>query len=139
MTVRSEHIQLVWDRECAGTAQARSGCSIHVGPREEWTPEQLLVTAAESSLMTIFLRLAAESDLEILGYVSAAEATLDADPRIPPSVLVRPCVVVRREQDRKAVQAALATASELSPIARALGGAVRIDAEVVVVPAAGAT
>lgn len=139
MTSYPEHIQLIWDRECAGTAQARSGCSIHVGPTGEWTPEQLLVTAVESSLMTIFLRLAAEAGIEVLGYVSAAEAALDADPPLRPSIAVRPCVVVGREQDREPIQRLLASAGELSPVARALGGAVRVNANVVVVPSAAAT
>lgn len=134
-----EHVQLIWDREGAGTAESQSGSHLRVGPGGDWTPEQLLVIASESSVMTRFLRLAAEAGVEVLGYVSAAEEALCAEPAVRPSIVVRPCIVVGRETDRAPVQGLLASAGQDAPVARALGSALRIDAEIVVVPAAGGT
>ena len=139
MSEDTDHIQLVWDRECAGTAQAESGCSLSVGPGGEWTPEQLLVAAAESSLMTIFLRLADEQGLGVLGYVSSAGAAFDPDTPVRMSIVVRPCIVIGRQEEREPVERLLARAVEVSPVARALKDALRIDAEVIVVASAAAT
>jgi organic hydroperoxide reductase OsmC/OhrA len=138
MTCVTEHIQLIWDRECAGTAQTQAGSSIQVGPYGEWTPEQLLVIAVEASLMTTFLQLAADAGLQILGYVSAAEADLTFVAGAQPSLVVRPCIVVASDRDRRLVQRLLARAAERSPVARALKDAVQVDPEVVTVPPVGA-
>ncbi len=131
--VEGEHIQVVWDRARACTAQAGSGVTIDIGTSGGWTPEQLLVAATESSLMTVFLRLADEAGLAVLGYVSAAEATLDREREIPPSLVVRPCIVVGREQDKAPALRLIARTLEASPAARALKGVLRVDADVIVV------
>ena len=128
-----EHIQLVWDRARACTAQARSGVTITIGSNDGWTPEQLLVAAAESSLMTVFLRLADDANLRVLGYVSSAGAMLDPDTAFPPSIVVRPCIVVGREEDTEAARRLITTALETSPAARALREVLRVDADVIVV------
>jgi len=130
MPSEREHLQVVWDRDCRCTAQARSGDTIDVGPGARWSPEQLFVAGVESSLMSVFLRLAQDAGVEILGYVSAAESTLDLN-ALRPSIVVRPCIVVDSEEDRRRVLRLLSNVAEASPIARALGSAVSIDAEVV--------
>src|SRR5512143_3713922 len=135
MTTDTKHAQLVWDRGSACTAQATSGSSITIGPAGEWTPEQLLVAAVESSLMAAFLRLADAAGLGVLGYVSAADATLEHDPLVQPSLVVRPCVVVAHERDREAAHELLHQALGISPIVRALGDTVRSAGEVIVVAA----
>lgn len=128
--------QLIWDRGCAGTAQAQSGGCLSVGPHTDWSPAQLLVAAAESDLMSVFLRLAEESAVEVLGYISAADAELDEGTARRPLVIVRPCVVVGREHDRARVATLIERTLARSPIARALGDTLRFQTEVVVVPAA---
>jgi organic hydroperoxide reductase OsmC/OhrA len=129
----TDHIQLVWDRGGAGTAQGESGCSLSVGPGGEWTPEQLLVAATESSLMTMFLGLADRAGLGVLGYVSSAGAAFDPDTPARMSLVVRPCIVIGREEDRELVEGLLDKAVEVSPVAQALRHALRIDAEVIAV------
>ena len=127
----ADHIQLVWDRGGVGTAQAESGGSISIGPADEWTPERLLTAAVESSVMTNFLRLADEAGLEVLGYVSAGEASLDAGGTGRIKVVVRPCVSVRDEHAVEAVHRFLAAARAASPIVRILGDAMTLEAVVV--------
>lgn len=129
--------QLVWDRECDGTAQADGGCCLHTGPGSGWSAGRLLVAAVESDVMATFLQAADEAGLQVMGYVSAAEAVMDHDPSARLSILVRPCIVVGREEDRHRVQRLAVETLGRSPIARALGESLRIHAEVVVVPPAG--
>jgi organic hydroperoxide reductase OsmC/OhrA len=121
-------VELVWDRGCAGTAQAASGSALEVAPEGAWTPEQLLVAAIEASLLISFMELAADDGLEVLGYVSAA-TRLD-DPGAD-EIVVRPCVTVGRTDERARVERVLARALERSPIARALRPAVRVEADVI--------
>ncbi|MBI5594645.1 MAG: OsmC family protein [Elusimicrobia bacterium] len=47
------------------------------GPDGAWSPEALLLSAAELCLMTTFLALAERARLEVPGYQSASEGTLD--------------------------------------------------------------
>ena len=128
--------QLIWDCECAGTAQAQSGSCLKIGPQTDWSAERLLVAAAESDLMSVFMRLAREAGLEVLGYISAAESDLHAEAAGRPRVVVRPCIVVGREEDRARVGRLVAQTGDHSPIARALGDTLQFQAEVVVVPPA---
>ena len=137
MNDAATHTQLIWDRACAGTAQAESGCCLHTGPHSEWSAGNLLVAAVESDVMATFMRSAEESGLPVLGYVSAAEAVLDHDPDVRPSIVVRPCIVVGSEKDRSGAQRLVVNTKARSAIARALGESLRIQAEVVVVPPAG--
>lgn len=47
------------------------------GPEGLWSPEALLLGAAELCLMTTFLSIAQRARLEVPGYQSSSEATLD--------------------------------------------------------------
>ena len=129
MTTR--HIQLIWDCGCAGTAQTSSGSCIHVGPAGRWTAEELLVAAEESAVMSSFVALAESEGLEVLGYVSSAAMADGEGSDI--AVAVRPCIVVAREADRARARDLLTRAVEGSPVCRALGGALRVDPDVVVI------
>jgi organic hydroperoxide reductase OsmC/OhrA len=133
MEERVIHPQLVWDRGAACTAQAASGRTLTIGLDGDWSPEQLLVAAVESSLMTEFMRLASESGIDVLGYVSAADVEFEPGDEERPAVIVRPCVVVGRDADREPVHRLLLQAFEESPVVRALGDEVSSDGEVVVV------
>jgi len=132
MSARTEHIELVWDRESAGTAQTEHGSCIRVGPGGEWTPEQLVLVAVASSYMTTFLVLAKSAGLELLGYVSAAEGSFSPDALAPPTFGIRLCVVVGRESQSARVRPLIDRARERSSIVRSLGGSLRVEAEIVV-------
>lgn len=135
MSGKSGKIQLIWDWECAGTAQAPSGVSLRVGPDGEWTPEDLLLAAAEAGVMSIFLALAAKEAVEILGYVSSATRE-NCDAGL--ALVVRPCIVLARGADEARVRQLLGRSLELSPVARALRAALRIEPEIVSVESSAA-
>lgn len=128
----TDHIQLIWDSGCAGTAQTGSGSCLSVGLGGKWTPEQLLLIAAESSIMTIFLRLAGEERLDLLGYVSSA-GTIDERLERGIKVVVRPCITVAREEELLRAKELLVKAAQQSRVAQALSGALLVDPEVVLV------
>lgn len=130
MSTRKSAVELVWDRECTGTARSCSGDVIEVGPDRSWTPEQLLVAAVESSVLGAFMDRATEAGLEVLGYVSAA-ASLEDVSSAEPTIVVRPCVTIARARDRALVERLLADAIAASPVTRTLGPAVRVEAEVI--------
>lgn len=50
------------------------------GPPERWSPETLLLSAAELCLMTTFLAVAERAKLTVADYQSRAEAVLDKTP-----------------------------------------------------------
>ena len=129
----TDHIELIWDRGCTGTAQTASGRRLDIGGNDTWSAEQLLMAAAESAVMTSFLGLAEEQALDVLGYMSSAGAVA-ADAKAPTlRIVVRPCVVVARPADVARAQALLAHTLDHSPVARALAGALRLDPQVVAI------
>jgi organic hydroperoxide reductase OsmC/OhrA len=132
MITEADHIQLVWDRGSAGTAQCGCGCGISVGTTGEWTPERLLAAAVESSVMTHFLELADQAGLEVLGYVSAGGTVAAPGETRGLNVVVRPCVSIADEKDAPAVHRFLLAARDASPIVRSLGGVTTVEADVIV-------
>lgn len=133
MSTPPQKIQIVWDTGCGCTAQSPSGQHLHVSPEGEWSPEQLLVAAAESSLLTAFVALAQERGLEVLGYVSSAGIT-SAPGAGHVRIVVRPCVAIAREADEPLVHELLRRARATAPVARALGHSLQIAPEVVLLP-----
>lgn len=129
----TDHIELIWDRDCLGTAQTASGSRLDVGATGHWTAEQLLMAAAESAVMTSFLALAGEEGLEVLGYMSSAGTEGAAGPGAAMRVLVRPCIVVAGEPDAASAEAMMARALDRSPVARALKGVLLVDPQVVAI------
>lgn len=127
----TEHIELIWDCGCAGTAQTASGRRLDVGENGKWTAEQLLMAAAESAVMASFVELARAQDLDVLGYVSSAGVENASGDPAALQVVVRPCIVVASAADAVRANALLAGALEGSPVARALAGALRLDPQVV--------
>ena len=128
----TDHIELIWDCGCAGTAQTASGSRLDVGENGKWTAERLLMAAAESAVMTGFVAMAEAQDLEVLGYVSSAGVE-SATGTHALRVVVRPCVVVASPADVARAQALLARALERSPVARALENVLRLDPQVVAI------
>lgn len=134
MSTQPQKIQIVWDAGSECTAQAPSGQHLHVGTEGDWSPEMLLLAAAESSLMKEFVELARDRRLELLGYVSSAGITESSRPGRHVRLVVRPCVAIARESDRPLVHELLAKAHAASPVARALGRSLRLAPEVILLP-----
>jgi organic hydroperoxide reductase OsmC/OhrA len=101
-----------------------------------WTPEHLLVLAANSCLMSTFLSLAEHNRLTLVGYRADAEGKLE---RIPgkgyrfAEIVIRPHVIVQSEGDLARAEQLLAKAEKYCLVANALSVPVRVVAEVEVV------
>lgn len=123
--------ELVWDGERRATGLTPEGASVVVGRTEGWEPEQLLASAADSSLMMAFLARAERAGIEILGYVSSARVT--HDDRDPEGVrlTLAPCVVVADAEGIAPVRRLLADALAHSPVGRSLHTVPRLEPEVV--------
>ena len=134
MSTQPQKIQVVWDTGAECTAQSPSGNHLRVGADGDWTPELLLLAAAESSLMKEFVELARDRHLEVLGYVSSASMARPDHAGRHVRLIVRPCVAIARESDRPLAHELLARAHAISPVARALGRSFRLAPEVMLLP-----
>ncbi len=80
-------VDLRWEADRQGTLSADHRPSLIGGPPTQfggrddcWSPEHLLMAAAELCLMTTFLTLAKHDRIEIAGYHSHAKGTVDKTP-----------------------------------------------------------
>ena len=121
-------VQLVWDTGGCGTATVASGTTVTVGEGANVSPEELVAMAAASCLMRTFLRLAAETGIEILSYASTAH--VESSEATGPRVHVRSYVVAPREFSHDAVRDLCDQSVRASPIARLLGDHVTVQADV---------
>jgi organic hydroperoxide reductase OsmC/OhrA len=126
--------ETVWNAGLAGTAMADKGRSLRVGNDGDWTPEHLLLLAAESCYMSTLLTLARESGLDILGYVSKSH--LHPHPRNgdAPALVLMPCVVVRSEDDAQRVAHLAGQVPRRSVVANLLADRLRVTLDVRAVP-----
>ncbi len=98
-----------------------------------WTPEHLLVLAANSCLMSTMAALAEHSRLTLVGYRADGEGRLE---KIPgqgyrfTEIVLRPLVTVQTEDDIALAEKLLAKAERLCLVANALSIPVRVDARV---------
>ena len=120
-------VELIWDKDRSGTATARTGASMTVGERSDFSPDDLLAAAAAGGLMEAFLDRAAGADVSILSYASASHVT---DPGQEPRVVIR-CYVVTTEGASPAdVERLLRASLHDSPVCRMLGDAVTCQADI---------
>jgi organic hydroperoxide reductase OsmC/OhrA len=114
--------ELVWDASRAGTATAASGATLLAGDSTDWTPEELLATAAAACLMRTFLRTADRAALDVLGYVTAADAI-----RPDGTIRLRVCVVTEGGAAASEARALCLQAVDESPLGRLLGDRLVVD------------
>ncbi len=101
-----------------------------------WTPEHLLVLAANSCLMSTLLALAEHNRLTLVGYRADAEGKLE---KIPgqgyrfTEIVIRPLITVQSEDDLPLAEELLAKAEKFCIVANALSVPVRVDARVEIV------
>ncbi len=107
------------------------------GPEGIWSPEDLLVAAVNSCILTTFLYHQAKAGIELVGYRSAAEGTLVYTGKALQftDVVVRPEVLVVAEDDARKAAAALKRSEETCLISNALNCAVRVEPSIQVAPA----
>jgi hypothetical protein len=95
-----------------------------------WSPEQLLLLGAESSLMESFLAAARKADIQVLGYVSCGHLDIPDQPGAAPSLTLKPCIVVASAADAERA-ALLSTAVARTSIAgRLLGNRLHVGLDV---------
>lgn len=99
------------------------------GPPEAWSPEHLLLSAANLCLMTTFFALAKRAGLEVGGYRSRAEGVLDKTPEglAFTRILLRVTIQAARAEDARAV---LASAKKHCIVSNALRRPVDVEAEI---------
>jgi len=117
--------EVVWDAGLKGTAESPSGEMLPVEEGGPWTPWRMLSAAVQASLMFEFFRLAGESGLEVLGYVSNAGLAED-DPS--GRMILVPCILVENQSDVPRAEELLELALTRSQVCRQLGGGLEMDA-----------
>ncbi len=100
-----------------------------------WTPEHLFVGAATTCWMTTFLAYAEKSRLEVVVVAADGEAIVERgdDGKVSiPRLVLRPCVTVKREEDREPALKWIRKAEETCLISRAMRATVELEPEVLV-------
>ncbi|MBZ5556246.1 MAG: OsmC family protein [Acidobacteriia bacterium] len=127
--------ETVWNSGLVGTGVSGDGRSLTVGHEGEWSPEHLLLLAAESCFMSTLLSLARAEGIEVLGYVSSGQLHVPDDPHAALTVLLTPCIVVLADGDTERIRALARQAREESVVARTLGPGLTVALDVRAVPA----
>jgi organic hydroperoxide reductase OsmC/OhrA len=129
--------ETVWDGGCSGTALCGDGQELRIGRGEGgWTPEQLLLLSAESSLMEAVLTAARNAGVDVLGYVSSGHLDIPDEPGARLRLTLKPCVVVASADDAQR-DALLSTAvAEASLVGRLAGAQLQVGIDVRLEPSA---
>lgn len=130
---------IVWTSERRGMLSEAQHPSLAVGSPPEfkgtpdvWCPEDLLIGALNTCLMLTFLAVAGVRKIEIVGYESNAEGTVerqDGKLRVT-QIRVRPRVKVKAETDIAAAQEAMKRAKEICVITNSILATVDLTAEI---------
>lgn len=120
-------IELVWDQHRTGTVTTPSGRWLCVGEGAEFSPEELLATAAAACLMRTCARLAAEVGVDLLSFVATARLNTDEPPSAT-TIVVRAQMVISEEVPESRILALWRVALRESPVANVLND--RLDAEI---------
>jgi organic hydroperoxide reductase OsmC/OhrA len=130
---------VVWRSEKEGRLHAGGNPEITVatppdfgGPRNEWSPEQLLMGAIGSCLMTSALYYLQKSGIELRSYMSNVAGTLDKTPSGLgfTSVAVEISVALADQADIENAREALSLAETGCPVSKALQCPVHVHADV---------
>src|SRR5262249_19050503 len=101
-----------------------------------WSPEQLLLLGAESSLMESILAAARDADIQVLGYVSSAHLDVPDKPGAAPRLTLKPCIVVASVDDRQRARLMSASVARTSLAGRLLGTRLHVRLDVRLEPTA---
>jgi organic hydroperoxide reductase OsmC/OhrA len=123
-------VELVWDDRTVGTATTPRGRSILVGDAAEFSPDELLATAAASCLMRTLVRLADGAGIKLLGFTAGADVNGDCQRGDVPSVHLWVHLVVSDAVPAPRIAALWTRAVRQSPLARLLGGRLVIEHDI---------
>src|SRR5262249_27712559 len=129
--------ETIWDGGVSATGVSGEGHELPVGRGAGgWSPEQLLLLGAESSLMESILAAAHEADVEVLGYVSSAHLELPDERGALPRLTLKPCIVVASVDDHQRARLMSATVARTSLAGRLLGNRLHVGLDVRLEPSA---
>ena len=129
--------ETIWDGGVSATGVCGEGRELLVGRGTgEWSPEQLLLLGAESSLMESVLAAARDADVQVLGYVSSAHLDVPDEPGAAPRLTLKPCIVVASADDRQRARLMSATVGRTSLAGRLLGKRLHVGLDVRLEPTA---
>jgi organic hydroperoxide reductase OsmC/OhrA len=137
----SYNVRTTWRSARQGVLAAEVRPDIAVGsPREwngtgeQWAPEELLVGSVNSCIMLTFLTLAKARGVDLVGYGSDAEGTLEKVGGVyqMTKITVRPRVVVASEAQRDAAHRAMGHVEAHCFMSQSVKAAVTLIAEVTI-------
>ena len=129
--------ETIWDGGESGTGVCGEGRQLPVGRSADgWSPEQLLLLGAESSLMESVLAAARDADIQVLGYVSSAHLDVPDEPDAAPRLTLKPCIVVASVDDRQRARLISAAVARTSLAGRLLGKRLHVGLDVRLEPSA---
>ncbi len=137
----SYNVRTAWRSARQGALSAEARPDIAVGsPREwngtgeQWAPEELLVGSVNSCIMLTFLTLAKARGVELVGYESDADGTLEKVDGVfqMTKITVRPRVVVASEAQRAAAQRAMDQVESRCFMSQSVKAAVTLVPEITV-------
>ena len=121
-------VELIWDKERSAIVTVPTGASITVGDSSDFSPEDLLATAAAACLMRAFLGRAQAAGMPILSYASASyvEGRRSESAR----VILRCYVVIGEDGSPDDVRRLLKESLQESPVCSVLAGATECRADI---------
>jgi hypothetical protein len=123
--------ETIWDGGLSGTGVCGDGRELNVG-REAggWSPEQLLLLGAESSLMESILEAARDADIHVLGYVSSGHLDVPDEAGAAPQLTLKPCIVVASIDDEQRARLLASAVARSSLAGRLLGPRLHVGLDV---------
>ena len=97
-----------------------------------WSPEDMLVAAADACLLMTFLAYAHKEELELVRYQSKADGTLefaDGGYRFT-EVTLKPCLTFRSEEDAEIAQVVLEQAHRDCIVTNSITATVKLEPEI---------
>ena len=122
-------IDMVWDGGVSTTGVA-DGTVVTNQNVDRLLPEQLLLLAAQRSVLDTLLTAARELDVQLLGYVSSAHYEPSPDGRIASKITLRPCIVVASALDAGRAERALQSAVARSVVGSLLGDRLQLHSDI---------
>lgn len=128
--------ETVWDGGLSGTGVCDKGMLSVGRDSGGWSPEHLLLFAAETSLMESILAAARDADIEVLGYVSSGHLEIPDEPGAAPRLTLKPCIVVASADEAQRAALLSTAVAETSMAGRLLGSSLHVGLDVRLEPSA---
>jgi peroxiredoxin-like protein len=142
MDAHSYNLNLKWTEGRIGQFTSPEVPSLNIatppqfpkGVPDIWSPEHLLVGAVSSCLMTTFLSIAENSNLQFTSFECSAEGKLDKHEGkfMITEITLKPRVVIKQEKDRERAQRIVEKAESACLISNSVKSTIHMDVEIIV-------